>query len=115
VYEDNARAANGEYAERALMTPWPTVNKNVGGFHPGELVVAPSAPGQGKTGMVLTLVDWFSLKFGLVALFSIEMNKLSLSRRLLAMHSGVSARSQRLGDISGAEWDRLGDAAVGNA
>jgi replicative DNA helicase len=111
AYQAAERAYEGDDASLALMTPWKTVNEMTGGFHPGELVTIPSAPGQGKTGMVLTLADWFGWKYGMVALVSLEMNKRALARRLLAMHANVSARKQKLGEINGDEWVRLGEAA----
>jgi replicative DNA helicase len=111
AYKAIERAAGGENVSSALMSPWPTVNEMTGGFHPGELVTIPAAPGQGKTGMVLTLADWFGYKYGSVALCSFEMNKAAISRRLLAMHANVSARKQKLGDVHDEEWARIAEAA----
>ncbi len=108
VFSEIERATAGEQKIKALRTPWKAVNDMTGGFFPGELVVIASAPAQGKTAMVLNLADYVaSLGQGVVAFFTLEMSKRAMSQRWLAMHSGVSARTQRLGYVRDDQWEHI--------
>jgi replicative DNA helicase len=103
----------GVAGEKAQQTPWAAVNESTGGFYPGELVAWPSAPAMGKSGAVSTLASFLAGRYGGVGIFPLEMGKENTTRRLIAMHSCVTTRRQRLAtDLRPADFERIG-AAVG--
>jgi len=106
-FRDLEAACAGTNDARCVMSPWPRMNEMIGGFFPGELIVIASAPAQGKTGVVLDLADYIGERYGGVAFFTLEMPVIAISRRWIALHSGISARSQRLGDIRDSDWGRI--------
>ena len=107
VFSELSDAVDGISESRAIQTPWPAVNALVGGFFPEELVVIASAPAQGKTGLVLNLADYIGSRYGHVAFFSLEMSPRAIAQRWLALHSGLSARNQRLGNVRDDDWERI--------
>jgi replicative DNA helicase len=92
------------------LTPWRTLNKMIGAFSPGELIIWPGAAKAGKTGLGMCLADFIAATYGPVDYYALEMGEKSIARRFLAMYSGISARRIRFGHLSGSDWDRLGDA-----
>lgn len=94
----------------AQRTPWPTLDRMCGGFFPGELIAWPALPKIGKTGVMLDLADYIAAHYGQVAFFTLEMAIDALTRRYLALYSGISARRQRINDLHGSDWERLSDA-----
>jgi replicative DNA helicase len=90
------------------------------GFQPGELIILAARPSMGKTALSLNLAEQMAMgvpgspnrKGVPVGFFSLEMSKNAIVQRLLSARSGVSSQHLRGGHaISGAELDRLGQAA----
>lgn len=71
-----------------------------------------AAPKVGKSRVVLTLADHVARKHGPTVLFSLEMSAKATRRRHMAQLSGVSARKQRRGNLSPAEWERYSRAVA---
>ncbi len=109
-YAALADLVHGVARDTSQKTPWAGVNALVGGLHPGELIVWPSAPKMGKTGAVFTLADYIAAKYGRVALFALEMGIDATAMRLLALYSGVSARAQRAGELTDRDLECISDA-----
>ena len=105
-----ADLAYGVALDTSQKTPWSGVNALVGGFHPGELVVWASAPKMGKSAAVDMLADFLAAMYGQVAVFALEMGIDATAMRLLALHSGVSARAQRAGEVTEHDLERIADA-----
>lgn len=89
-----------------LATRLPKFDRETGGLHQGELVYLVGAPAVGKTWLEL---GW-ALELGKQApgaLFSLEMKKLAIGRRLLSGMSGVSTRSMKSGFVQNGDWPKL--------
>ena len=106
-YESLMNLAYGVAVDDSQKTPWAGVNALVGGFRPGELVVWPSAPKMGKSAALTMLADFVSAHYGAVAMFALKMGVDALAMRLLALHSSISARAQRVGELSDADLERI--------
>jgi len=79
-----------------------------GGFQPGELIILAARPSMGKTAMALNIARNASLLHGKkVAIFSLEMTKLSLALRLLSSEASVDFASFRKGFGMAADHKRL--------
>ena len=106
-YESLTNLAYGVAVDDSQKTLWAGVNALVGGFRPGELVVWPSAPKMGKSAALVMLADFVSAHYGAVAMFALEMGVDASAMRLLALHSSISARAQRAGELSDADLERI--------
>jgi replicative DNA helicase len=81
-----------------VPTGFKDLDEKTGGFQPGELIVIAARPSMGKTAMALNIARNASLDHGKkVAVFSLEMTKLSLALRLLASEATVDFSSFRKG------------------
>lgn len=121
---DAAMAAGGvdQYIEQVYdprtLTGLPTgfieIDAMLGGLQKKELIIIAARPSMGKTSWGLNLAQNVVLKDALavVAVFSIEMSKESLFKRLLASLAEVSARRAQQGHLSDAERYRLAAALV---
>jgi replicative DNA helicase len=102
--------AYGIAPDDTQKTPWPSLNGLVGGFRPGELVIWAGGAKAGKSAAVATLMDFVAAKYGGVAFFAFEMGTEAMAERMLALHSGVSVRAQRNGELNDDDLERLADA-----
>ena len=86
------------------------LDKIVGGFAGGDLIIGGGRPGAGKSSL-MNSVTWAALEAGhAVHIFSGEMTSVQLAARLLAAISGISAGKQRRGDVTPSEWTTLFEA-----
>ena len=78
------------------------------GLQPSDLILIAARPSMGKTAFVLNLAEHIAVKNKIpTAIFSLEMNAVSLVNRLLAMHSGVDAQKIRTGNLEDSNWNDL--------
>ncbi len=78
------------------------------GFHPGQMVVVAARPGAGKSTLGLDFCRSASIKHGLSsAIFSLEMNRVEISMRLLSAEARVSLQEMRTGKLSETSWQKL--------
>jgi replicative DNA helicase len=82
------------------------------GFQPSDLIIVAGRPSMGKTAFCLNVAENAALKFGRpVAIFSLEMSKEQLIRRLLSSQSRVSGQRLRTGFLRDSDWPALAAAA----
>lgn len=91
-------------------TPWGPIDRLIGGFAPGSLVVVAARPGQGKTIALLQSAVKLA-RTGLVAFCSLEMTEQELGVRLLSHLGEVPMQSLRNHTLSEMEWKRIAEAA----
>ena len=95
-----------------LPSGFPGLDDMTGGFHPGELVIVAGRPSMGKTSFSLNVARELAIVQGRsVGVFSLEMPKLALVRRLLSAESKVPFYRLRVGQLSGPEANQLTQAA----
>ena len=82
------------------------------GFHPSELILIAARPSMGKTALVLNIAEYVTVKKGIPAvMFSLEMNKVDLAKRLLSMNSHVDSQKIRTAQMSLDEWREVSESA----
>ena len=84
------------------------------GLQPSDLIVVAGRPSMGKTALCMNIAQYVgSLGDGgtPVGIFSLEMSKEQLVTRLLSSESEVGQSKLRTGALSGADWQRLAQAA----
>jgi len=100
--------ANGN-PKSCLLSPFPAVDRHVGGFYGGEFVVLAGSPGVGKSSLAVQFGVHAAITRGPVAVFPLEMGDTDTVRRWLASMARLDVRDMRRGDLRGEQWDRFAD------
>jgi replicative DNA helicase len=106
-----------EQGEMGLPSGFSDLDRMLGGFHPGDLLILAGRPGMAKTSMMLNLAANVAIGQGLpVGLWSLEMSDTALTRRLIASEARVNLHPTRTGPkavnpIQDHEYPRIGQAA----
>lgn len=96
-----------------LSTGFSDLNKLTGGLHPQEYVVIAGRPGMGKTSFGLNIACHVAkAEKRPVAIFSFEMSKDELMKRLLCSEGKVNHEKLRQGYIGERDWEGLTNAAA---
>ena len=99
-------AENGQAA--VLSTPWPDIDRAIGGIAPGRLIVFGAMPGGGKSISLTNLALHVAAHHGHAAMIaSLEMPRLEVMQRLLAAHAGVSLTALANGTTDERDWQRI--------
>ena len=87
---------------------WSKLDKAIGGYNAGDMIVVAGRPGMGKTAFVLSMARNIAIDFGHpVALFSLEMSSVQLITRLISSETGLSSEKLRTGKLEKHEWEQL--------
>lgn len=88
------------------------LDKYLTGLNKSDLILIGARPAMGKTSFALNLAQNISMGARKKCIvFSLEMTKAQLAERLLASQAGVESQKLKTGEMSKAEWVRLGNAA----
>jgi replicative DNA helicase len=78
---------------RGLATHYDDLDKITSGLQAGELIILAARPSMGKTALAINIAENVAIEGGgVVGVFSLEMGKESLLRRMLSAQSEVSLR-----------------------
>ncbi len=106
-----------EAAERGekitgLPSGFNELDEMTAGMHPGDLIIIAGRPGMGKTAFALNVATNAVLtkKVG-VAIFSLEMPKEQLVKRMLCSEARVDGSRMRSGQLWREDWPKLARAA----
>lgn len=92
-----------------LQTGFTDLDRLLGGFQVGDLIILAARPSIGKTSLALSLVESAALKFGArVAFFSLEMGVEQIAQRLISSQTGIDAQRLRVGPIYEEDLERVG-------
>ena len=81
------------------------------GLQPSELTIIAARPSMGKTALAINIAQNAAIKAGkVVAVFSLEMSKESLLRRMLASEAHVGAKNLQTGFIPREDREKLTNA-----
>jgi replicative DNA helicase len=91
-----------------LRTWYDDLDRLTSGLQKGELIIIAARPSMGKTALAINLAQNAAIRGkAKVAIFSLEMSKESLLRRMLASQAGVDQRKLQTGFISGEDQGKL--------
>ena len=91
-----------------IPTGFTELDYRTAGLQPSDLVLIAARPSMGKTAFALNIAEYVTFrKNKCVAFFSLEMSKLQLVNRLLAMESYVDAQKLRTGELKDNDWIKL--------
>ncbi len=86
------------------------LDRQLTGFHGGELIIAGARPGMGKTALALGITQFASSKTNkCVAVFSMEMPREQIGMRILCNAASINMQRVRSGMLGDDEWVKLGD------
>ncbi len=95
-----------------LPTGFTRVDQMTAGMHPGDLIIVAGRPGMGKTSFALNIgVNACHAQRCTVAVFSLEMPKDQLVKRMLCSEARVDASRMRTGQLTRDDWPQLAQAA----
>lgn len=89
AFADLTDEFNGNQGKSTWVKGWSRLNKMTRGFKPGQLIILAARPGIGKTALVLNWMLGVTEYNKTAGLFSLEMKRSDLWRRLASAHSGV--------------------------
>lgn len=96
-----------------IPTGFTDLDYRTAGLQPSDMILVAARPSMGKTAFALNLAAHAACKKHITtAIFSLEMSKVQLMNRFLAMESGVSAQNMRTGNLSDGEWEKLVEGAA---
>lgn len=96
---------------RGVPTGFKDLDNVLAGLQRSDLLVLAGRPSMGKTALALNLAHNVAVKSGQpVLIFSLEMSKEQLVDRLLASEAGVNAWNLRTGNLTDADFEKIGHA-----
>jgi replicative DNA helicase len=112
TFQEIHETANRGEAITGLPTGYKQLDKMTAGMHSGDLIIVAGRPGMGKTSFALNVAHHACEKSkSPVAVFSLEMPKGQLVRRLLGSEARVDGNRIRTGQLQKDDWPKLADAA----
>lgn len=91
-----------------LETGFRDLDYKTAGLQKSDLVLIAARPAMGKTALVLNIAEYIALhSSSTIAMFSLEMSKEQLVKRMLAMNSKVDSQKIRTGSLEDEEWGKL--------
>ncbi|MCC6876324.1 MAG: replicative DNA helicase [Sandaracinaceae bacterium] len=112
TFEQVTEAAERKERITGLPTGFAKLDRMTAGLKGGELLIVAGRPGMGKTAFALNVALHACAARGVpVAVFSLEMAKEELARRLLCAEARVDGGRLRTGMLTREDWTRLTGAA----
>jgi replicative DNA helicase len=94
-----------------LATDFTAFDIMTSGLQKGDLIIIAARPSMGKTALAINIAQNAAINHGaIVAIFSLEMSKESLLRRMLASQAWVDQQMLQKGHISGEDQAKLQNA-----
>jgi replicative DNA helicase len=112
IVKDSFGSIDGLYEQgrevTGLATHYVEFDRMTSGLQESELIIIAARPSMGKTAWAINIAENAAVRGGkVVAVFSLEMSKSSLLRRMLASQALVSARAMQQGFIGKDNRDKL--------
>jgi replicative DNA helicase len=96
---------------RGIPTGFADIDEKLAGFQRSDLIVLAARPSMGKTALALNFAHNVAVQSSQpVLIFSLEMSKEQLVDRLLSIESGVDAWALRTGNLTDADFEKIGRA-----
>ncbi len=101
-------AAKTKGSVTGISTGFYDLDYKTAGLQPSDLILVAARPSMGKTAFVLNVAEHVAVRDNkTVAIFSLEMSKDQLAKRMLAMNSRVDSQAIRSGELRDDDWVKL--------
>jgi replicative DNA helicase len=112
TFEEITAAAERKEHITGLPSGFRHLDWYTAGMHPGDLIICAGRPGMGKTAFAMNVaMNACRARNAGVVVFSLEMPKEQLARRLLCSEAGVDGNRLRSGRLTRDDWAPLTRAA----
>jgi replicative DNA helicase len=112
VFRQIEEVSNRKSHVTGLETGFVELDKMTAGLHPSDLVIVAARPGLGKTSLCLNIAQYVALKkHKTVGIFSLEMSKEQLVKRLLCAEAEIDSHRINTGFLTKEDWSRLSRAS----
>jgi replicative DNA helicase len=116
VYKEIEEVANRKTLVTGVESGFSELDRMTAGLHPADLIIVAARPGLGKTSLCLNIAQHAAIKNNqTVGIFSLEMSREQLVKRLLCAEAEVDSHKLNTGFLNKEDWGRLGRAAGGLA
>lgn len=108
TYEDIEHRYNHMDELSGVETGFYDFDQMTSGLQPSNLIILAARPSMGKTAFALNIAQHVGLRTNkAVAIFSLEMSKKELMKRLLAAEAEVDARKMASGHLQPQDWEKI--------
>lgn len=90
-----------------VTTGFKELDRLLGGFQNGELIIIGGRPGMGKTALMLKMARAAAESGKAPCIYSLEMSKISLGNRMLLSMTDVDADAFRAGNLTSNDWAQI--------
>jgi replicative DNA helicase len=112
VYKHVEEVSNRKNPVTGLDTGFMDLDGMTAGLHPSDLIIVAARPGLGKTSFCLNVAANVAIrKHKTVGIFSLEMSKEQLVKRLLCAEARVDSHRINTGFLNKEDWRRLSQAS----
>ena len=111
-------AARNKGSVTGVATGFYDLDYKTAGLQASDLILLAARPSMGKTALALNIAEHVAVKNNVpTAIFSLEMSRDQLVKRIMAMHSRIDSQSIRTGDLTDDQWVDLVDTSriIGNS
>ncbi len=101
-----------------ISTGFYDLDYKTAGLQKSDLILIAARPSMGKTAFTLNIAEHVAIKQGIpTAIFSLEMSREQLAKRILSMNSRVDAQKLRTGELADSDWADIMESTriIGNA
>jgi len=112
VYKHIEELFNKKAPVTGLETGFADLDRMTAGLHSSDLIIIAARPGLGKTSLCLNIAEHAAIRNSkCVGIFSLEMSKEQLVKRLLCSEARIDAHRINTGFLNKEDWTRLGRAS----
>ncbi len=105
-------AAKNNSRITGIATGLRDLDAKLAGFQKSDLILLAARPSMGKTALALNIANYVAVRSHIpTVIFSLEMSKESLVKRIMSMNSKVNSETIRTGQLKDNEWADLMDAS----
>ena len=112
IFENLTKLSENKKGVTGVPTGFAQLDKLTAGFQPSDLIIIAARPAMGKTSFALSLALNAAAAGTSVAIFSLEMSREQLVKRMLAIRAHVSMTKLRQpSELTDEDWQNLHQAA----
>lgn len=106
-------AAQNSGTVTGLSTGFRDLDYRTAGLQPSDLILIAARPSMGKTAFALNIAEYVAMINHVpTAIFSLEMSKVQLAKRLVSMNSKVDSQRIRTGTLEDDEWAKITESSI---